>query len=258
MPMNKQPVTKAEDQIAESVAAAQESQEKFVASTSKKIDLAALNDYCNHFTIAVLLAELRNRDPQRADELILWINQALEDGDTAGESVWQWHDQIKRGHQPTGVGPYSTEQPPPPADARPFTVRTSDGDVRVLAVDSDTPGLVLAQAIRYGVDKTIVVVPGRWTIKRAASGTSATPTPHGVGSTWPLDVARRIAAGLGALGVDWTQSKEDFARVRETTSNLGTKVLELVHSGEGCQYCTDADHAVPAWRVAPSTEAGAA
>jgi hypothetical protein len=258
MPMNKQPVTKAEDQIAESVATAQESQEKFVASTTKKIDLAALNDYCNHFTIAVLLAELRNRDPQRADELILWINQALEDGDTAGESVWQWHDQIQRGHAPTGVGPYKDGQPAVPADAKPFTVKTSDGPFDVLAVHSDTPGLVIAQEIRTGVNGTNVVATGRWTVNHAGSGLLATPTPYGVRPSWPFDVARRIAAELGGLGVDWALSKEDFARVREATPDLGLKVIEIVRTGEGCQYCTDADHAVPAWRAMPSTEAGAA
>lgn len=275
MPMNKQPVTKAEDQIAESVADAQQcldtvsdiSRKEFVDAT-KKIDpdvmktyLAVLKTYCLQFTVAVLLEELRRRDPARADELILWINQALEDGDTAGESVWQWHEQIQRGHVPTGVGPYKDKQSAPPADARTFTVKNSDGgNVEVLAVDSDTPGLVIAQEVRTGVDGANVVATGRWRVSHASSGTLATPTPRGIRASWPLDVARRIAAELGGLGVDWTLPKEDFSsgRIREATPDLGLKILEIVRTGEDCQYCTDADHAVTPWRATPSTEAGAA
>lgn len=257
MPMNKQPVTKAEDQIAESVTEAHRCLDTMFDTAIGKIDLPTLSTYCSQFTIAVLLEELRRRDQQRADELILWINEALEDGATAGELVWDWHAQIGRGHAPTNVGPYSAEQPPPPADARQFTAKTGDGDVQVLAVDSDTPGLVLAQAIRYGVNKTIVVDSGRWTIRHAATGLLALPMPREQ-PRWPLDVARRVATGLGSLSVDWTLSKEDFARHREATPDLGTKVLKLVRSAEDCKYCTDADHAVTAWRATPSTEAGAA
>lgn len=258
MATNNRPVTKAEDQIAESVTEAHRCLDTMFDAAIGKVDLPTLKTYGSQFTIAVLLEELRRRDPQRADELVLWINEALEDGATAGELVWDWHAQIGRGHAPTNVGPYSPGQPPPPAAARPFTAKTGDGDISVLAVDSATPGLVLAQSIRYGENKTIVVEPGRWTVRHAATGLLALPMPHGERPTWPLDVTRRIAAGLDALGVDWTLPKEDFARHREATPDLGTKVLELVRSAEDCKYCTDADHAVTAWRATPAAEAGAA
>lgn len=255
MPMNKKPVTKAEDQIAESVAEAHRCLDTMFDAAIGKVDLPTLSTYCSQFTIAVLLEELRRRDQQRADELILWINEALEDGATAGELVWDWHAQIGRGHAPTNIGPYSAEQPAPPADARPFTAKTGDGDVEVLAVDSDTPGLVLTQAIRYGENKTIVVDLGRWTIRHATTGLLALPMPYGERPSWPLDVAHRVATELGALRVDWTLSKEDFARHREATPDLGREVLRIVRAVEDCHYCTDADHAVTAWRTTPSTEA---
>jgi hypothetical protein len=59
------------------------------------------------FTTTAFLAALHEYDPDRAHRLAVWVNQAMEDGDTAAEMRWQWREQLAAGVPLTDVGPAS-------------------------------------------------------------------------------------------------------------------------------------------------------
>lgn len=56
------------------------------------------------FIAVALLAELRRLDPERADEVAVWLHSALEDGVVAGELMVEWEEQhaagVPLGHLP--------------------------------------------------------------------------------------------------------------------------------------------------------------
>lgn len=240
--------TPAESFITESLDGAQKNLDKLfgeekLTTEQQLVHVLSLN---HRFTIAALLESIRRLDPVRADEMATWLSDQLEAGDTVGEMVWQWRDELKRGHHLTMVGPTLT-QPAPPADARPVQVLMNDGQFEVLGVSTGTPGLVVTQdvipALTSGEQHRIR--PGTWGVTHEPSGLKLA-FGRRVSGNFPLDVAKAMAARLGELGIDWTQPRETVA-----TGDSLRRWQPVFDEFEGCQYHTDADHLpVPEFRQA--------
>jgi len=191
-----------------------------------------------NFTAAVLLEALRRVDPDRADVMAKWLDETLEDGSVVGELVWQWREQINRGHDMTMVGPV-LDEPAPPSDARTFDWTLLHGKFKVLAVETETPGLVAAQQVGgFLSEERYRMVPGKWCVVHESSGLPL-PVPKGHVEGFPLDIARAVAKRLGTFSIDWTAPKEQvLAAVKEHTG----EVVAAIGEASECRYCSDVDH----------------
>jgi hypothetical protein len=192
----------------------------------------------HHFITAALMESLRRVDPARADAMAQWVYDAVDDGSSVGELIWQWRDQLSRGHQMTMVGP-TPPMPAPPAHAHPVTVQVAETQrFEALGVLTATPGLVAVQKLyRPAKDgEEPRVAQGSWVVVHVGSCLQL-PTATRNGS-YPLDVAQAVAKRLGELDLDWTQSRE---AIFESTDHR-KRAVEVINDFEGCEYCTDADH----------------
>jgi hypothetical protein len=254
MPMNEERLTTAEEYITDSLDRAQKCLDKIFDPEKDKVNHTAVLSLIGNFNTAGLLEALRRHDPAEADRITQWLEDIHEAGDTTAELVYQWRKDIARGHQLTGLGGY-TEEPPAPADAQPFRLQTrgEEGcELEVLAVRTGTPGLLVVQGVTgAGEPREYRPIAGAWSIAHEPSARLL------AASSFPLDVALKIAERLGTLGIDWTKPQDNVVAAAGGRGN--TSVKEAFRAFEGCRYCTDADHVpVTPWRTAPSTEAGAA
>lgn len=229
------PITTAEEYIADALDRAQKCLESMFKPGSKEIDHVAIATYLGYFPAVVFLEALRRRDPAEADKLAAFVDEALEAGDTASELVWQWTDQIKRGHPMTMVGPGPDEQPNGPTDLQtiPMPFGGEAGTVEVPSVPSTCPGLVIAQGIKLAGAEHVPLA-GFWRIAHEPSGLALGR------ATYPLTVAQAIAHQLGQLDIDWEQPEPDH--FRHLGTDIGKAVAEVFADHAGCAYCSDADH----------------
>ncbi|AHH98220.1 hypothetical protein [Kutzneria albida] len=235
-----QPYT-AETQIVASLKQAKECLDKQLSAPIEQFDLANHRLYCAQFRVAVLLETLRRQNPQQADELVAWINDRLDDGETAAELTDLWNEQVSSQHQLTDLGPFKEEQPPAPADA--FTVASpleNGTTVDVLAVHTNIPGLIIAQAVKATVVEQ--GEPSGWEPRPGAWKVMHEPSLRVIAQmAFPLDTARGIVEKLGELDIDWTQDSDALLSSVDQTRKSG---IGAAFSVQYCHYCTDADHAL--------------
>ncbi len=247
--MSEDKFTTAEEYIADSLDRAQKCLDEMFDPAKDKLDHTAVLSLICHFNTVVLLEALRRKDPAEADRITHWLDDIHEDGSTAGELIWQWRDQIKQGHQLTGVGPnVEGREPTPPIEATPCRIVSAENEwMDVLGIETETSGLLVTQSVRPRCeDRAATVRPGQWTITHERSGLRI---PH---LAWPLDVALKVAAELGTLGIDWTLDGDQLQGLPAREP----RIAEILAATGDCRFHTDADHSpVPPWRATPSTEA---
>lgn len=236
--------TTAEELITDSLDRAQKCLAKILDPAAGKVDYTAVISLIGNFNTAVLLEALRRHDPAEADRITQWLKDVHEAGDTTGEMVHQWREQLASGHHMTGIGGHRP-QPPAPKDTEPFQLWVDEGFHTAAAVDTGVPGLRAVQALSYAdTDGALEPCPGEWLIAHKATGRALTRW------RFPLDIARQAIDRLGNLGVDWTEQIDDLKHVL----NQDTRhVIEGIFAQFGnCRHCSDADHLpVAPWRTTP-------
>jgi len=225
----------AEDFICRALADAKSLLDRMVDDSGNPNHIAIAH-YIGKFPAVVFLEALRRRDPQEADRLAAWVQQAMEDGDTAGELNWQWSRQIADGHPMTWLGGDTEKQPPIPAGLSTAEITTRDGKTQdVPYVPTRTPGLIVTQALTGSFDGAAwKPSQGRWGVTHEATLLRVQNWDY------PLDVAQSVAARLGELDVDWTQTSRDF--VLRLDHDTRKAILAVFEAHDLCSSCSDGDH----------------